>query len=257
MKRILHRHIVERMRAALEIALALLICAGSGLISEAGAQTISSSYTSTAPKHCRVTSAGNGVDDSTIRFCPGKAGLGVLVSEDDLRETVSVGRTRAAAAEEPAAQVWFHPFNSTTTTVEWRALDGKPFAIIQRWHIADNGDQDKDGRPIAKPMLAVTRLPPGPVCHVAYIDAQANPDANELARKAADEFARGFTCGTRRGEGDRRSWPGGKTGDVALTTPPAPGRSRASASRPAGSRHRCPSAAGPGCRPAGRRAAAW
>jgi hypothetical protein len=44
-------------------------------------------------------------------------------------------------------------------------------------------------------MLVVTRLPPGPVCHVAYIDVQANPHANELARKAADELARGFNCG--------------------------------------------------------------
>jgi hypothetical protein len=44
-------------------------------------------------------------------------------------------------------------------------------------------------------MLAVTRLPPGPVCHVAYIDVKANPNANELARKAADEIARDFKCG--------------------------------------------------------------
>ena len=135
------------------------------------------------------------LDGSTTRFCPGKSGLRVLISEDDLRETVSVGRNRAAAAKEPAAQAWFGPFNSTTNTVEWRAVDGKPFAIIQRWHIADNSDEDKNGRPIAKPMLAVTRLPPGAVCHVAYVDAQANPNPNELARKAADEFARNFKCG--------------------------------------------------------------
>ncbi len=44
-------------------------------------------------------------------------------------------------------------------------------------------------------MLVVTRLPPGSVCHVAYVDVKANPDANELARKAADEVARGFKCG--------------------------------------------------------------
>ncbi len=115
--------------------------------------------------------------------------------EDDLRETVSVGRNRLGASREPAAQTWFGPFNSTTNTVEWRAANGRPYAIIQRWHIADNADQDKDGRPIAKPMLAVTRLSPGPVCHVAYIDVQANPNANELARKAADEIARDFKCG--------------------------------------------------------------
>ena len=41
----------------------------------------------------------------------------------------------------------------------------------------------------------VIRLPPGPVCHVAYVDVRANPDANELARKAADEGARDFRCG--------------------------------------------------------------
>ena len=166
-----------------------------GLIPAASAQTFGSSYSSIAPRDCRVSGAGNGVDDSTIRVCPGKAGLLVVVSEDDLREAVSVGRSRAAAAKEPAAQSWFGPFNSTTHTVEWRTADGKPFAIIQRWHIADNADEGKNGRPIAKPLLAVTRLPPGAVCHVAYVDVKANPNANELARKAADESARGFKCG--------------------------------------------------------------
>src|SRR5258708_21671368 len=103
------------------VAAATLFCAIPGLIPPANAQTISSTYTSTAPKDCRVSSAGNGVDDSTIRVCPGKAGLVVLVSEDDLRETVSVGRNRAAAVNEPAAQAWFGPFNSTTKRIESRA----------------------------------------------------------------------------------------------------------------------------------------
>src|SRR6266702_5925999 len=167
---------------------------GSGF-APANAQNLGSSYTSTAPKDCRMIGKPSELDGSTTRVCPGKSGLVVVIAEDDLREVVSVGRNRAAAAREPAAQVWFRPFNSSAHTVEWRAADGKPFAIIQRWHIADNGDLDKSGRPTDKPMLAVTRLPPGPVCHVAYVDAQANRDANELARKAADEFARGFQCG--------------------------------------------------------------
>lgn len=186
--------IVPGVRVMPQMALSALLWACFALIPPASAQTFGSSYTSTAPRDCRVKSAGNGVDDSTIRVCPGKAGLVVVISEDDLREAVSVGSSRAAADREPAAEATFGPFNSTTHTVEWRAVDGKPFAIIQRWHIADITDEDRNGRPIAKPLLAVTRLPPGAVCHVAYVDVKANPDANELARKAADEIARGFKC---------------------------------------------------------------
>ncbi|SEN10443.1 hypothetical protein [Bradyrhizobium sp. OK095] len=170
----------------------LLACLNSG---NADAQSLGSTYTSTAPKDCRQIGKPSELDGSTRRVCPGKAGLVVLISEDDLREIVSVGHNRRAAAEEPAAQVWFGPFNSSETTIEWRAAGARPFAIIQRWHIADSTDPDKQGRPNTKAMLVVTRLPPGPVCHVAYVDAIANPNANELARKAADDFARGFACG--------------------------------------------------------------
>jgi|SRR6187431_2384873 hypothetical protein len=189
MKRDRHR----RQRIAL--AAAALFAAASGLISPASAQTFSSSYTSTAPKDCRSIGKPRDPDGGTTQVCPGKSGLVVVISEDDLRQTVSVGPNRMAASKEPAAEAWFAPFNSTAPTLEWRAVDGKPFAIIQRWLIADNNDLDKGGSPNAKPMLAVTRLPPGPVCHVAYIDGQANRNANELARRAADEFARDFKCG--------------------------------------------------------------
>lgn len=170
----------------------LMSCTG---VNSALAQSMSSTYTSTAPKDCRQVGKPSELDGSTTRVCPGKDGLIVLIAEDDLREVVSVGRNRKAAADEPAAKLWFAPFNSSETTIEWRSAGAKAFAIIQRWHIADNNDPDKQGRPNTKAMLVVTRLPPGPVCHVAYVDAIANPTGNELARKAADDFARGFTCG--------------------------------------------------------------
>jgi hypothetical protein len=188
MKRVPHRQPIVPAAAA-------LFAAAFALISPAGAQTFSSSYTSSAEKDCRTIGKPGDLNGSTTQVCPGKSGLVVVVSEDDLRQTVSVGPNRMAASKEPAAETWFAPFNSTAPTVEWRAVDGKPFAIIQRWLIADNNDLDKAGTPTSKPMLAVTRLPPGPVCHVAYIDGQANRDANELARQAADEFARDFKCG--------------------------------------------------------------
>jgi hypothetical protein len=120
----------------------------------------------------------------------------VVITEGDLRESVSVGSNRKAAEQEPAAKINFTPFNSSMPTVEWRTQNGKPFAIIQRWSIADNGEQDRSGRPVDRQLLIVTRLAPGPVCHVAYIDANANSNANELARNAADENARDFKCDT-------------------------------------------------------------
>jgi hypothetical protein len=94
-----------------------MISGTAALVLQPSAQTIGSSYSSTAPKDCRVTSARNGADASTIRVCPGTAGLVVVVSEDDLRETVSVGHNRYGAAKEPAAQSWFGPFNSTTNMI--------------------------------------------------------------------------------------------------------------------------------------------
>jgi hypothetical protein len=167
-----------------------------GASSLAAADTIGSLYSSVADKDCRGVSnlKIDGDDYAREQVCKGPAGLVVFKNEDDLRETISAGATNAAATSEPAASQGFGPFNSTTNTIEWRTVNGKPFAMIQRWHIADNDDTGNDNRPKAKQMLVVTRLPPGAVCHVAYVDVAANADANTTARKAADDLARGFDC---------------------------------------------------------------
>lgn len=166
--------------------------------SPAAAQAIRSDYTSTAEKACKTFAKNKPSDEMpwSEMSCPGRAGFVVRLFDADLRMTVSVGRTMAEAEKEPAASQGFGPFNQAKDTVEWRSIAGKPFAIIQRWTIADSENPDKSGRPKSVPILVVTRLPPGPVCHVAYIDGQANSDANVLARKAADENARAFKCDT-------------------------------------------------------------
>lgn len=157
-----------------------------------------STTTSTAEQDCRSEHARRKQtpEDGGTRVCPGLHGFVIVVAENDLRETVSVGRNRALADKEPAAKKWFGPFSSAASTAEWRLrrAGSRPYAIIQRWSLADNNDPDKDGRPRNKQMLVVTRLPPGGVCHVAYVDVAANPNADELARKAADETARKFDC---------------------------------------------------------------
>ena len=125
--------------------------------------------------------------------CKGVGGFVVRIFDVDERQTLSFGKTLKAAAKEPAANEGFGPFNHVGDTLEWRLRDGKPFATVMRWFVADNDDTTTDGRPKDKPILVVSRL--SPACRVAYIDAGANPDANELARKAADEKTATFTCG--------------------------------------------------------------
>jgi hypothetical protein len=97
MKRVPRRQLILPAAAA-------LFAAAFSLISPANAQTFSSSYTSTAPKDCRTIGKPRDLDGGTTQVCPGKSGLVVLISEDDLRQTVSVGPNRVAAAKEPAAR---------------------------------------------------------------------------------------------------------------------------------------------------------
>jgi hypothetical protein len=163
------------------------------------AEKIESQYTSVAVDSCRTVDAAKpGEGEWHIWSCKGLAGLIVVRAEADLREIVSVGRTVEAARDEPAAKIWFGPFNLAGDTIEWRRVSGAkaPFAIIQRWTVSDSENPDSDGAPKPFELMIVTRLPPGPVCHVALVDARENADHNALARRAADEIARGFRCET-------------------------------------------------------------
>jgi hypothetical protein len=157
------------------------------------AQDFASLYSSTAARNCKqIDAAKSGEGEWTVWLCAGIGGRVVLVSEDDLRMTVSIGRTRESANDQPASKQGFSPFNRTHDTLEWRMTKGAPFATIQRWFLSDSANPDKDGRPTPVAMLVVTRL--DPACHVAYVDVHANAIANAMARKAADEYARGFDC---------------------------------------------------------------
>jgi hypothetical protein len=181
------RHNLHLSRTGARFALAstTLIVAAFGPQAPAQAVVVST-HSTTFPANCWITGPGR-VEDSPTRVCRGKGPLVVLVNKGDRRETISVGRNRDEAAKEPAAQSSFGPFNQALPAIEWRMANNNPFAIIQRWRIADRD---------AEPILVVTRLPPGAVCPVAYVDAAANPNADELARQAADGIARDFKCGT-------------------------------------------------------------
>jgi hypothetical protein len=70
----------------------------------------------------------------------------------------------------------------------------RPFATILRWTTRTADDAERDDGKSTGQTLVVTRLNPGGVCHVGYVNARS-PGANEAARKLADERARQFKCG--------------------------------------------------------------
>ena len=163
------------------------------------AAAFDSGYSSIAENGCRksVVFRVQGSEYAASRVCAGRAGYVVVVDEEDLRETLSIGRTAKAARKEPAADDHYGAFNGYEDRVEWRSIKGRaPFAAIVGWSFAANENTEPNGRPKSARFLVVMRLPPGPVCKVAYVDRAANPDANALARQVADESAGTFKCGT-------------------------------------------------------------
>ena len=167
----------------------------------ASAQEISYVYTKfDADKTCKHTK-GTDVEDYGSWRCPGYGGLIVYLTAGDQRMQVSFGTSAKKAADEVAAGETFPGFNSVYEgTIEWRIEklpNGKtrPFATILRWNTRTEDDVKRDDGKSTGRTLVVTRLNPGGVCHVGYVDGRT-PGANEAARKLADEKARSFKCGT-------------------------------------------------------------
>jgi hypothetical protein len=183
------------------MAMALALCLAA--TARASAQSIGSAYTDYDTKAC-PHKAGRAVEDYGEWRCKGLDGMAVLVSAGDQRMTMSFG---PRAKDEPAVAETLQGFNDVyKARLEWRfARDPKgriqPFAAIVRWNtflLDESAELADTGRPktVSGQVLVVTRLGPRGVCHVGYVDALANRDANELARKIADEHARAFRCGS-------------------------------------------------------------
>lgn len=137
---------------------------------------------------------GRAAEDYGSWRCPGYQDIDIYLAAGDQRMQVSFGRD---AAREPAAKQTFPAFNNATKgTVEWRLETPpggrpRPFATILRWNVKlDPDEREASGR-----VLVVTRLGSGGVCHVGYVDARANADANALAVQIAERNARTFKCG--------------------------------------------------------------
>lgn len=156
----------------------------------AAANPLKSLYTTIELKTCTKLAA---PPDRPAWLCPGLAGYPVYIAVANRRTYVSVGakpeKRRAARQTLHAANTLFAK-PSSRATLEWRFVkrDGKvlPYATIQRYFTNDEGR--------AGEVIVVTRVTPTEDCHVAHIDALANPDAIALARTVADRDARAFAC---------------------------------------------------------------
>ena len=160
--------------------------AASAAAPKASTLGMHSFYTDLKLDDCSITETN---DFGTIWACPGYRGIPVMVAEDDLRFMVSYG---LKSTEERAASQTLPPLNSLGQTIEWRVSNKagrwKPYATIIRYLI--DAHEDKNHGEV----LAVTRVAEGATCQIAFVDALANADANELARQAADAHGFDFDC---------------------------------------------------------------
>jgi hypothetical protein len=167
------------------------------LASPAAAQTIESVATPFNVDKCAHKQGRDAEDEGDWR-CAGYAGIRVVMTAGDARVYVSYG---AHALEQQAARETLAAPNGEGARIEWRIArepNGKrrPFAAIMRWTTAVPVDDPKIENGVFRgEVLVVTRLGPGGVCHVGYVDGRQNANADDLAREIADRHARGFRCG--------------------------------------------------------------
>ncbi|CAN7279818.1 hypothetical protein LJR234_001405 [Mesorhizobium amorphae] len=174
----------------------LIPLALAGLCQAAHADGISSAYTDLDWKKDCVTyaKAEEGEGDWANLACSGYRGYPVLVAYDDARESLYYG-----FPSDDMTAVWesFSGFNSAGPKIEWR-IETKgdiaiPFAVIHRRSIGNPEDENKPTEVLVVAKVAQPEAHDG--CTVGLVLATGNPQANDQARKLADDKAKGFACG--------------------------------------------------------------
>lgn len=162
----------------------------------ATAEEIVSAYTDLdLDKGCAVVGkASEGEGDWADMVCPGYRGFPVIVQSADARDSVFYG---FPPARDELRWESFSAFNAVGPKIEWRiAREGDretPFATIHRWSVSDPEDATRQVEVLV--VEKVGQFDERQGCAVGLVMATGNPQANETARRIADEQARGFACG--------------------------------------------------------------
>jgi hypothetical protein len=132
---------------------------------------------------CKTISV-RGLEEEPVveQRCPrGPNGWPVTMLSADARTTVWFGRQVAGAN---ASEALGGAFADPHGVIEWRLLDGRPFAAIQRYYLND------------RQVLTVHRLQPdGTSCVAAVVPVRPGHDANAEAAEIADAIGPAFRCG--------------------------------------------------------------
>ena len=195
--------------AQMSVLLAVVMILAHGMAARKGtalAARISSVYTQIHFSKCRKIAdhkiAAGQLMGASFR-CRGYQGRGIFIHEEDLRLSITYRQDGVAQTSTRQTLPSFNTIwqDNKPAVMEWRALrhgNGQlvPFATILRYY-TDKGTEDPGAR---GQILVITRLAPDDACHVGYVDALANKDANRLARRVADLMAPEFDCasGTAR-----------------------------------------------------------
>ena len=148
-------------------------------------------------KACRQTDASEPGEGDYARYrCKGWQGLPVDYSSGDSRDGVAFGVHHGD--DDPSFQT-FSGFNAAGSKIEWRLglVKGRKQAVAAILRYIVSHDPEDPARTVE--VLVVSKVSPrsgGNGCAVGLVLATGDPDANETARRIADEHAASFDCKT-------------------------------------------------------------
>lgn len=162
--------------------LSALFIAGCALPLFAYVPPAESVYTDIAPARCKTVET-HEESAGSVQKCAGVAGYGLLVEDDDSRQSVTVVTPDGKRHPLNYWQVITTGFSSLGERAEWRVekKGGKvrPFALIVRVNASENPEKPEQ----TTSYLAVAKLTAGEVCVTDKVKT------NEEARRAADASA--------------------------------------------------------------------
>lgn len=153
------------------------------------ARAVEFSYSATSGPTCVTIRSKREFNSSR---CPGPAGYGTLFHDLGNMVAVEFGPIGKEKAIVEDGLMWEGADKAFGSQVEWRLINGKPYAAILRTWRQDFDEKANLPRTVEE--LLVIKVSSRGACLVDVIDGKRR-DANVLAREMADTLAMTFRCG--------------------------------------------------------------